>query len=276
MAKRGQRLVTRYSDKLDLSLTEFKWDARTARCIRRGRLRTVRDVVTRSEAQLGLIKGVGRTTLQRFREFAEGIGYVLEKGRAAAAPGPPVLIAVNLEPVEAAEISAVTWRFVRHQLRRDDDGRVRFPSRSEVVRAGLVALAGMPADDLERVFADVPERKRGRPAAGVAAEEQPPDAEEQAFAGEAAAEGMPFEGVPFEEMVRRFERRLITETLRRTDYNAVPAARVLQMKESTLRRKIREMGIERPADSLSASKVRTGPRAAHPTLHQQAEEGALR
>lgn len=161
MARKGPRLVTRYRDKLDLPLAEFRWDEHTWRCIQRGRLRTVRDVVTRTEAQLLGIKGVGGATLQNFREFAESVGYVLEKGRASSS-GRPELVAVNLPPAEGVEINTVAWRFVKHQLRRDDGRRVRFPNRSEVMRAGLSALAGMPAADLERVFAEVPELKRGR------------------------------------------------------------------------------------------------------------------
>jgi DNA-binding NtrC family response regulator len=150
---------------------------------------------------------------------------------------------------------------VRELVNRLDRGRIH--AREGVI--GVAELGIAPAPDAQPQAAAVCsiERSPRRVEAAAVVEADAPVAE--------VIEDVT--GDSFEERVRAYERRLILEALTETGYNAVPAAKMLGLRESTLRRKIRDLGIERPADSLSASKVRTGPRASRGTLHQFATSG---
>lgn len=160
MPKRGPRVRT-FKDKLDIPLDEFEWSAHERRCLRRANLRTVRDVLRTTAADLGRVPGFGGATLYSIKSFLKEMGYELPEGRPKA-DGRPELVAVNMPPAEAAQIKGIQWRHVRHLLRQGGDGPVRFLNRSEVMRGGLAALAGLPAAELERVFAHVPQLRRGR------------------------------------------------------------------------------------------------------------------
>lgn len=147
-------------NKLNMPLEEYPWSRHALRCIRRAKLVTARDLISKTEAELLRTPGVGGATLSEFKDFAREMGHELGKGTASQS-GRPQIVAAGLLPHEASLAEVVRWRHIRLQMPRTA-GRHRFANLSDVLRAGITALMMLTGDELLSAFDETPERRRGR------------------------------------------------------------------------------------------------------------------
>lgn len=150
---------------LALSLDTLEWEPHELLCLKAGKIRTVRDLVTKTESELLAIPGVSGGTLKAFRDFAERLGFKLEKGRFSQSGGRKT-DTFSMPYAEYSLIELLIWRAwgIRQKKRGEKlyDWRPLY-NRSEVLRAGLAALTRLTDDALHRAFEGLPVLRRGRP-----------------------------------------------------------------------------------------------------------------
>jgi hypothetical protein len=150
---------------LDMPIVNVEWEPHELLCLQVGKIRTIRDLVSKTESQLLGIPGVGGGTLRAFKDFAERLGFKIEKGRFFQSGGRKT-DSFSMPQAEYSLIEILIWRAwaIRQQKRGEKiyDWRPLY-NKSEVLRAGLAALTRLTDEELYRAFEGLPLLRRGKP-----------------------------------------------------------------------------------------------------------------
>lgn len=150
---------------LDMPLESVEWEPHELLCLKAGHLRNVRDLVEKTEQQLLSIPGVGGGTLRAFKEFAERLGFKIERGRFFQSGGRKT-DSFSMPLSEYSLIDLLIWRAwaIRQKMRGGQSYDYRsLYNKSEVLRAGLAALTRLSDEELHRAFEGLPQLRRGKP-----------------------------------------------------------------------------------------------------------------
>ena len=146
-AKMDHPAAPRY-DQLDRFVDELELSVRSYHCLKNADIRTIRDLVQRTESEMLAIKNFGKNSLNEIREVLNGMG--LDFGMAFNEQGNPISEAVD-EIVDLPEEVDALLPTVREVIHEESTARryVAERYRSLVERKYVSGLSESESDELE-------------------------------------------------------------------------------------------------------------------------------